>query len=147
MAIPTCTVTASTVAAILGDGVDPGSVGDVELLAGMVLTFTSNIPAGTFIGVDSSLYLIGTVQGIVDTDGVLKRIDPDTGATGAAGVVLLADDPVLQLQNQLEWQVHSSAITIGNRKMRIRPWSFIAPTNGVTASLADLAPVTGSTAL
>jgi hypothetical protein len=144
MTVPTMIVTASSVAQIIGDGVDVGSDVDVTALAGMEFDFICNIPAGTMIPGDGpgDVWLVSTVKGRVNEAGVLCRVNAD-GTIGATGVALLAAD-ALNLTRPLQWKCHPGRVLIAGRWVRPRSWWFNAQPGGTTVTLRSLVPVDGA---
>lgn len=143
MTIPQFTVTAATVGALLGDSADVGDGLDSSALAGQTFQFVSNLGSKTFIPIDGGMYLVGPVDAVVHTDGVLHRVSE--GVMGAAGVPLLADGDYGQV-GTLQWMVKPGPVTVAGRTVRPNKWWFDARAAGVTIGLDQLPPVIGAAA-
>jgi hypothetical protein len=130
MAIPTFTLTA-------GEGLHQLVGVTSTALAGAVLKFTCNLTPGELLALEGGLDIIDSVQVTLDAAG---KINGDTG------IVLLADDPVLDLAHPLQWRVEVSKAKINGFPKPVTAWSFFAGSAGDTLLLAEVAHVPGQTA-
>ncbi len=129
MAAPTFTLTT-------GDGFAARIGTTREELAGAKLTFTTNVRLGGMVVVDDGMELAEKVTAILDEDGKLN---------GDTGIVLLADDPSLNLGGPLEWKVSFSGVRNRGFDKAVTPWWFDAPPVGSSLTLTDVMPPPGQT--
>lgn len=130
--LPEFTLTISDLRALLGD--ERIKFSDTEVW------FTPNIDSGELLPINLGLYNIGTVHGIINELGQLEDLD------GNPGVTLLANDPILNLEIPLQWQVEFRKAKINGFQKRIDSWWFTAPEAGQVVDLVSLAHVVGTTA-
>ena len=129
MAAPTFTLTT-------GDGFASRIGTTREELAGAKLTFRTNVTLGGMVVIDEGMEL---------TEKVTVTLDEDGKINGDEGVVLLADDPSLNLGGPLEWQVSFSGVRNRGFAKVVKPWWFDAPPDGESLTLTDVMPPPGQT--
>lgn len=145
MAIPQFTVMADMFVLL---GYLDGSEIDATAMETLRATFTSNLLKSDVLVIDGEIISLSPVPGVIDANGQL--VNPR--ANNAIGVSLLADDPVLGLENPLEWTVTfsraSGASYVGSNKVPWlpRPWTFFAGSDGQLINLNTVPPVPGSVA-
>ena len=143
---PQCVITA-TADRLIG-GLTVGGELATSMLTGMEVTFTSNIPPGSFVTLGGELHNIPPLSGYIGLDGVLMSVNPEDPNDPLVGVALPADDISLQLETPLQYTVSFSSIPTPSGFDRTpRGWTFDAPEDGETQDLSATAHVVGMEAL
>lgn len=127
---------------ILSDGADENSDLDYVGLAGLTMTFTSNIPITKTVAVEGGLLIVPQRTVVVQSDGTFKERLPSGEMAATAGIDLLANDPELELEGggQVQWTVTSNSILVGSQMVKLQPWTFDAPAPGWEGTIDELAP-------
>lgn len=128
---------------ILSDGADENTDLDYVGLAGLTMTFTSNIPITKTVAVEGGLLIVPQRTVVVQSDGTFKERLPSGEMAATAGIDLLANDPELELEDdgQVQWTVTSNSILVGSQMVKLQPWTFDAPAPGWEGTIDELAPV------
>ena len=132
MTIPQCTITITDLSALIG-------VDDVPL-EGTEVWFYPNLRDGEVLPLNSSLYRVEPVRGVINASGELEDLD------GNPGVTLLANDALLNLDDPLQWRVSFRRVDVQGFDKKVSEWWFEAPDDGDTVDLRSLAHVPGTTA-
>jgi hypothetical protein len=110
-------------------------------LVGLEIVLKSNIPRGQAIPTSGGLFYVPQRTVTVLPSGQISENGTDNG------IMLLADDPALGLDNPVQWDVIPGRVSLGGRSIKLASWTFTAPAPGVSRTLDQLAPVPNITAV